>query len=113
MKYTSYSYPSGRAEVAAFVVTGGVTEYHVMIHATDPKQTYREQMNVVLDAYAALLKKELSGAVAVFKRYFLSDAANQAELLLAATAESSDCALSVVEQPPLDGTKIADRKSVV
>ena len=64
-------------------------------------------MNVVLDAYAALLKKELSGAVAVFKRYFLSDAANQAELLLAATAESSDCALSVVEQPPLDGTKIA------
>ena len=107
MKYTSYSYPSGRAEVAAFVVTGGVTEYHVMIHATDPKQTYREQMNVVLDAYAALLKKELSGAVAVFKRYFLSDAANQAELLLAATAESSDCALSVVEQPPLDGTKIA------
>ena len=50
MKYTSYSYPSGRAEVAAFVVTGGVTEYHVMIHATDPKQTYREQMNVVLDA---------------------------------------------------------------
>lgn len=58
MKYTSYSYPSGRAEVAAFVVTGGVTEYHVMIHATDPKQTYREQMNVVLDAYAALLKKK-------------------------------------------------------
>ena len=47
--------------MAAFVVTGGVTEYHVMIHATDPKQTYREQMNVVLDAYAALLKKELSG----------------------------------------------------
>ena len=81
MKYTSYSYPSGRAEVAAFVVTGGVTEYHVMIHATDPKQTYREQMNAVLDAYAALLKKELPGAVAVFKRYFLSDAANQAELL--------------------------------
>ena len=48
-------------------------------------------MNAVLDAYAALLKKELPGAVAVFKRYFLSDAANQAELLLAATAESSDC----------------------
>ena len=116
MKYTSYSYPSGRAEVAAFVVTGGVTEYHVMIHATDPKQTYREQMNVVLDAYAALLKAyhrilsrkvKIRGMVPVFCRYFLSDAANQAELLLAATAESSDCALSVVEQPPLDGTKIA------
>lgn len=107
MNYTSYSYSYGRAEVSAFVVDGGVTEYQVMIHATAPKQTYSEQMNAVLDAYAALLKDELPGAVAVFKRYFLSDAANQAELLIAATAESSDCALSIVEQPPLDGTKIA------
>jgi len=70
MKYTSYSYPSGRAEVAAFVVTGGMTEYHVMIHATDPKQTYREQMNVVLDAYPALPEKRTVRALAVFKRYF-------------------------------------------
>lgn len=46
--------------MAAFVVTGGVTEYHVMIHATDPKQTYREQMNAVLERMPALLKKELS-----------------------------------------------------
>lgn len=107
MRYTSYSYSSGRAEVSAFVVDGGVTEYQVMIHATDPKQTYCEQMDAVLDAYATLLKNELSGAVAVFKRYFLSDAANQAELLIATTAESSDCACSMVEQPPLDGTKIA------
>lgn len=107
MRYTSYSYSSGRAEVSAFVADGGVTEYQVMVHATDPKQTYCEQMNAVLDTYAALLKNELPGAVAVFKRYFLSDAANQADLLIASTAESSDCACSVVEQPPLDGTKIA------
>lgn len=57
MKYTSYSYSSGRAEVSAFITDGGVTEYHVMIHATNPRQTYREQMNAVLDTYAALLKK--------------------------------------------------------
>jgi len=37
----------------------------------------------------------------------LSDAANQADTLLALTTEGSDCALSIVEQPPLDGTKIA------
>lgn len=42
-----------------------------------------------------------------FKRYFLSDAANQSDMLLALTTESSDCALSIVEQPPLNGTKIA------
>lgn len=107
MKYTSYSYPSGKAEVATFTADDGVTEYHLMIHATDPKQTYREQMNAVLDVYATVQKKELPGAAAVFKRYFLSDAANQAELLLTATTDLSDGALSVVEQPPLDGTKIA------
>lgn len=107
MKYTSYSYPSGRAEVAEFAVEGGVTEYHLMIHATDPKQSYMEQVDAVLDAYAAVVRDRLPEAVAVFKRFFLSDAANQAEPLLATVAETSDCALSVVEQPPLDGTKIA------
>ena len=55
----------------------------------------------------SLLTGELKGATAVFKRYFLSDAANQADTLLALTTEYSDCALSVVEQPPLNGTKIA------
>ena len=53
------------------------------------------------------IRDRLKGAMAVFKRYVLSDTANQADLLLAITTESSDCALSVVEQPPLDGTKIA------
>ena len=43
----------------------------------------------------------------VFKRYFLSDAANQADLLLGMEDESPDCPLSIVEQPPLDKTKIA------
>ena len=43
----------------------------------------------------------------IFKRYFLSDAANQADLLLAAETEHSDCALSIIEQAPCNGTKIA------
>lgn len=78
-----------------------------MIHSTRPEDTYEEQLNAVANAYNDLLAGELKGAMAVFKRYFLSDTANQADLLLAITTESSDCALSVVEQPPLDGTKIA------
>ena len=45
------------------------------------------------------------GTLSVFKRYFLSDAANQADLLMA--NDTSGCAVSVVEQPPLNGTKIA------
>ncbi len=100
---------SAKTLTEIFKYDGGdkVSECHVMIHCTWPEGTYEEQLNAVLNAYDALLGHELKGFVAVFKRYFLSDAANQADLLLAITAEGSDCALSVVEQPPLNGTKVA------
>lgn len=39
----------------------------------------------------------LRECVAVFKRCFLSNAANQADILQAFMAENSDCALSIVE----------------
>lgn len=39
------------------------------------------------------------------KRYFLSDAANQEDEVYA--TDECDCALSVIQQPPLDGTKVA------
>lgn len=94
-------------EIFKYKTAEGPSEYHIMIHSTRPEDTYEEQLNAVLNTYDDLLEKELKGAVAVFKRYFLSDAANQADTLLALTTEGSDCALSVVEQPPLDGTKIA------
>lgn len=95
------------AEIFEYNVENGVSEYHVMIHARCPEDTYEQQLNAVVNAYFTLLEGELYGAVAVFKRYFLSDAANQSDMLLALTTESSDCALSIVEQPPLDGSKIA------
>ena len=94
-------------EIFKYNVENGVSEYHVMIHARCPEDTYEQQLNAVVNAYFALLEGEIRGAVAVFKRYFLSDAANQSDMLLALTTESSDCALSIVEQPPLNGTKIA------
>lgn len=94
-------------EIFKYEVSSGVSEYHVMIHSIRPEATYEEQLNAVADAYCRLREEELQGAVAVFKRYFLSDAANQADLLLAMSTESSDCALSIVEQAPLNGTKVA------
>ena len=95
------------AEIFKHDADNGVSEYHVMIHARCPEDTYEQQLNAVVNAYFALLEGEIRGAVAVFKRYFLSDAANQSDMLLALTTESSDCAFSIVEQPPLNGTKIA------
>lgn len=87
--------------------TAGVAEYHAIFRITNPRLTYAEQVDSIQSAYELLVKEEIPGAVAVLKRYFLSDAANQSHQLLATQIENSDCALSIVEQPPLDGTKIA------
>lgn len=94
-------------EIFKYNAGGEASEYHIIIHSTKPEDTYEEQLNAVLNTYDYLLTQELKGAVAILKRYFLSDAANQADTLLALTTEGSDCTLSIVEQPPLDGTKIA------
>lgn len=104
-----YTDRSGKTltEIFRYEAGQGVSEFHVMIHSTRPEDTYQQQLSAVADAYNEVLTHKLKGAVAVFKRCFLSDAANQADILQAFMAENSDCALSIVEQPPLNGTKIA------
>lgn len=94
-------------KIARFEVPEGVSEYHVMVRVTDPYLTYTEQVEALLASYARLAEGELKGNCAVFKRFFLSDAANQTDYLLAMLAEDSDCPLSIVEQPPLGGSKVA------
>lgn len=94
-------------EIFKYEVTDGVSEYHGIFRITDVRLTYKEQVDALLVAYNHLMEGELKGSVAVIKRFFLSDAANQADYLFAMQTETSDCALSVVEQAPLDGTKIA------
>lgn len=60
------------------------------------------------EAQAAL---NLAPETAIFRRIFLSDAANQAELVRGSTLfrgpEHSPAAVAVVQQPPLPGSKIA------
>lgn len=98
---------NAKVEISKFEVENGVSEYHVMIHAIHPEQTFQEQLDAVLNTYYNLLDTQLKGASSVIKRYFLSDAANQYERLLASVPEASACACSVVEQAPLNGTKVA------
>lgn len=94
-------------ELSGFEVPDGVAEYHAILRIINPRLTYIEQVNYLLDAYTQLLEEELESAVAVFKRFFLSDAANQTTYLLSALEKRAEGAFSIVEQPPLDGTKIA------
>jgi enamine deaminase RidA (YjgF/YER057c/UK114 family) len=84
-----------------------VSEYHAIIRVSNSRLTYMEQVEAVLGAYSELIREELKGATAVFKRFFLSDAANQVDYLLALQTEYEDCPLSIVEQAPLDGSKVA------
>jgi enamine deaminase RidA (YjgF/YER057c/UK114 family) len=97
-----FSFKPVADRTTAFPVTN---EYHIMVRVTNPLLSFQEQLDAVLDTYQHLIANQLKGAVAVFKRYFLSDAANQADMILA--ADTSDCAKSLIQQPPLDGTKIA------
>ena len=80
-----------------------VREYHAMIQVDSPLLPFSQQLEGIMGAYRQLLQT-YADARAVFKRYFLSDAANQADDVL--VADVTDCAKSIIQQAPLDGTKI-------
>ncbi len=85
---------------------GGIAEHHVVLTCHDGRLPFQPQLDGIMAAYQQLLSSQLTGAVAVLKRYFLSDAANQADAVNA--TDMSDCAKSIIQQPPLGGgTKVA------
>ena len=93
------------AEISMFDNGTEVKECHAMIHVDDATLPYAEQLNAIFNAYNTLINGELQGARSVFKRYFLSDAANQADEII--VNDVTDCAKSIIQQAPLDGTKVA------
>ena len=92
------------AEICCFDNGTEVREYQALIHVSDGKLPFDKQLEAVMNAYNGLLDR-LPDTQAVFKRYFLSDAANQADDIV--VADMTDCAKSIIQQAPLDGTKIA------
>ena len=95
------------AKITSFEKGAEVKEFHVVIQITNTRLSFQEQVKTVLNTLAQLRTNELENANAVFKRYFLSDAANQSDELMNYELESPDCALSIIQQAPLNGTKIA------
>ena len=93
------------AEAFQFDNGTAVKEYHVMIHVNSSRLPYTTQLEAVMNAYNSLIEGPMKGAQAVFKRYFLSDAANQADEII--VSDVTDCAKSIIQQAPLDGTKVA------
>ena len=101
---THLEFENARADVFSFDNGTEVKEYHAMIHVTGKRLAYPLQLDAIMNAYNQLLDK-LPSTQAVFKRYFLSDAANQADDII--VADVTDCAKSIIQQAPLDGTKVA------
>ena len=98
-------FETARADIFSFDNGTEVREYHAMIHVSQTGLPFAKQLEAVLNAYDRLVNDTLPGAQAVFKRYFLSDAANQQDEVI--VADMTDCAKSIIQQAPLDGTKIA------
>ncbi|MDR0844249.1 MAG: hypothetical protein LBN71_03435 [Tannerella sp.] len=94
---------SVEAEVRAFLPGEGLPEYHAMIRLTDAACSAQTQFERIEKA-AGQLQKQLPDAVPVWKRYFVSDAVNQVPFL---NLNQGATAVSIVEQPPLNGTKAA------
>lgn len=71
--------------------------------------TFDEQLERLFSAIRRIkCERLLEGASPVFLRFYLSDAANEAEPLhKMLEAHNMHSAVSIIEQPPLDGSKIA------
>lgn len=95
------------AKVYGFDNGTDVTEYQVVISLTNPLLTYTQQLETLVEAFAQVKKEATGGASVVFKRFFLSDASNQADELMNYEMEAPAGALSIIQQAPLNGTKIA------
>lgn len=103
-KLTHIDFEHAGADVFCFDCGTDVREYHAMIQINDRRLPFAVQLEAVISAYDALLDR-LPDTQAVFKRYFLSDAANQADDVV--VADVTDCAKSIIQQAPLNGTKVA------
>jgi enamine deaminase RidA (YjgF/YER057c/UK114 family) len=94
-----------RIETCCFETGKGISEYHATLHVTMTAAPFAEQLSGLLDASVYLSGQYGKNVRPVFKRYFLSDAANQLPLLT--EENNAPYAVSIVQQPPLDGSKIA------
>ena len=107
MKYlqTSIKELGVEIEISSFSTGSGTKEWHAILHVEPRGEIFLEQYRRIRQAETILAEMpELEGAQTVFKRYFLSDSTNQQPLM---QENGSHCTISYIQQPPLDGSKVA------
>lgn len=97
MEYLRFKYDGVDATVALF--DKGRKEAHAYLKVADTGLNAAEQINSLLKGASRLIID--TGIRPVFKRYLLSDPANQKQYL----PTEEECAASVLGQSPLNGTK--------
>ncbi|MDL2303867.1 hypothetical protein LJC72_00815 [Bacteroides sp. OttesenSCG-928-D19] len=95
------------AEISEFRVENGISEYQLMIHITQTGLSFVKQLEAVWTCYKKISNEVSEGTTTVFRRFFFSDIANQYPLLSTQLSQDEITGSSFIEQPPLNGTKIA------
>lgn len=107
MKSITKKYQKTEVQITSFTTSKGVTEYHLLFQYADEMDDYTAQLQALSEAYTACTEDLQDNPVAVFRRYFLSDVTNQTAALMEQERLHPYCALSIVQQAPMNGTKIA------
>jgi len=95
------------AEVSVFEPDGGVAEYNLMLHAVE-YGSFEEQLESLHVALRHILgSAPLNTATPVLKRYFIGNADGAEDILSSALSCFPACAVSIIKQPPLDGSLVA------
>ncbi len=96
------------AEISVMDLPNKVKDFQVIIHVIQQATSFNQQLLSFHTALKMILSDvELHKAVIVSARCFLSDATNQQEQVSILFSEILRCDICYVEQPPLDGTKLA------
>jgi enamine deaminase RidA (YjgF/YER057c/UK114 family) len=95
----------------SFCGHSGTAEHYITVEAPGDLSLLR-QLDIITQRYAeAMQTLRLRPDSAVFRRFYLSDAANQDAVVrrssLFGEPQDSPVAVSIVEQPPLSGGKVA------
>ena len=116
MKYLSnYIEELGATVKLTHFTAGDVSEVHAILTIEPRGEMFDQQFTRIKAAEAQLMQlPEMKDAQPIFKRYFLSDATNQVPVIQKqsmlnrqSSMINDQCTVSYIQQPPLDGSKLA------
>jgi len=106
MKYIAIEWDDLKMQLQAalFMAQEGAGEIHASLRITDPCLSAEVQFRYTEMAMARITEEPpFHNAHLIWKRFFVSDAANQSALVV----DDARSISSIVQQPPLNGTKVA------